>query len=324
MQDELSEGRFSTDGSYVANAIDPLATHDVWLDGVSKSSIKAARESKKRMELVQQQKESVEAKGEESLLRERDDCLIGLLSIVKEGETVMRALARLGEMKRKSKAKKMKSAKSTTITRRTSGGGAGESSAMDVDETPSTSILPTPPVIDPITKQIDHLTHLASTLLSGHGDLEIYDQTYEDIMTTLKSEGAVRRDWVPARPVEIIQEEEEEEEGEGGAEEDMTMSEDPVSNRFRPLISRPTVSVVSSPIPSPTPPVVSALNSSGQFFYKWSSAENGQSIDAEYGPYGAAELNAWIEAGYFGQSGERVIVRMVGGDGFKSWTELNR
>jgi hypothetical protein len=36
-------------------------------------------------------------------------------------------------------------------------------------------------------KKIDRLTHFASTLLSAHGELEIYDQTYEDIIKTLKS-----------------------------------------------------------------------------------------------------------------------------------------
>lgn len=51
MAEELDEGRFTADGSYVASGVDLDANHDNWLLGNdSKKDIKRAREAKRRLE----------------------------------------------------------------------------------------------------------------------------------------------------------------------------------------------------------------------------------------------------------------------------------
>lgn len=289
MTDELSEGRFATDGSYVANANDPLATHDTWLDGVSKASIKAARESKKRMDDDQKARDEAEVQDEGALAQERDDCLIGLLSLVREGETVARALARLGKQKIKVVKIKPKRVVKPQIQ---------DGMDLDEDSTIPTPVVKSTSVVDPVTKKIDLLTQLASTLLSSHGDLEIYDQTYEDIIKTLKSEGAVRRDWVPPKDT-----------SEESNPTNITISTGNESLINRPLVSRPSVA------PRPVPSTI-------QFFYKWLITPIGQPPDQEFGPYSNVEITNWVSGGYFGDKGAAVMVRIVGVEGWKCWSDI--
>lgn len=302
MQDELAEGRFSTDGSYVANANDPLAKNDVWLDGVSKASIKAARASKKRMEDEARRREEDEAKGEGALAQQRDDCLIGMLSLVREGETVAGALARLGAAK-----KKVVRVKKPRAPAKTDPDG---DDVMELDDD-----LPVPssvskgkgkaPVVDedPAARKIELLTHYASTLLSAHGELEIYEQSYADIIKSLKAEGAVRRDWVPPKDPDA-----EREAAEAAAAAAAAASEaasQGSSGKPRPLIARPTTSAAAAK----------------RFWYKWKSPPPGQPADQEYGPYGHGELSNWVAGGYFGDRGANVVVKVDGQDRWGSWEE---
>lgn len=44
--------------------------------------------------------------------------------------------------------------------------------------------------------EIDHITHLASTLMSL-GEIDIYSKTYEELVRAVRSSGKVGNDWVP-------------------------------------------------------------------------------------------------------------------------------
>ena len=59
-----------------------------------------------------------------------------------------------------------------------------EDTSMHVDKTPKAP------------SDIDHITHLASTLM-GLGDTDIYSKTYEELVRAVRSAGKVDRDWVP-------------------------------------------------------------------------------------------------------------------------------
>lgn len=300
MADELSEGRFSADGTYTANPNDGLAVHDKWLDGVSKTAIKAARESKKRMDEEAKKREE-SSKGVEALSQEKDDCMIGILGIIREGETVARALARLGAGKKK--VVRVKKVKAPVIN-------DADAMELDDDHLPAPNTLASQATLasttapieeDPATKRIKLLTHLASTLLATHGELEIYDQTYEDIIKGLKSEGAVRADWKPARDPTMI----EESAAIARQEEENSHATSSTSiNRPRRLIARPTA--VTAPI------------STTKYFYKWVLPPAGQAPQ-DYGPYSSTEMNTWIGGGFFGPEGNGILVKKEGEGNWTSW-----
>jgi len=300
MKEELAEGRFSADGSYVANSQDPLAAHDSWLSGLSKTQIRLAKEAKERQDAKNREMEQKEAMrgGEEQLTQLRDDCLIGLLKDVREGETVAGALNRLGRAKKRAEALRELESKQ------------GQEIELDQQEKSSNSV-------DRYMDKINRLTHFASTLLSSHGELEIYDQRYEDIVKTLKSEGAVRRDWVPPKDSKEDQELEASEEKqwkehERGQKEQTKLTKPAKEGRSRVVISRPTA-------PSSTTPT------STKYWYKWNPAPEGQNPDEKYGPYERSELEGWINQGYFGDVVEasRILVKKDGENGeFRRWIEV--
>lgn len=300
MKEELAEGRFSADGSYVANSIDPLASHDTWLNGLSKVQIRQAKEAKERMDAKNREREREEQmRGEEQLTQLRDDCLIGLLSQVRQGETVAGALNRLGRNKKR--AEQLLS---------------DQKSPQEVSTT-STTTTSNSSSISRYTNKINRLTHFASTLLSSHGELEIYDQSYEDIIKTLKMEGAVRRDWVPPKDSLEDQELERKEEIEWKERERLEKeqnqrnrdAQEPVKEgRSRVVISRPTTT-----------------SSSSKYWYKWNPAPEGQNPEEKYGPFERSELESWINQGYFGDNqASRILLRRDGDSQgeFKSWNEV--
>ncbi|GAA6000955.1 hypothetical protein JCM10207_007341 [Rhodosporidiobolus poonsookiae] len=316
MKEELNEGRFSADGSYVANDADPLAQHDAWLDGTSKKAIKAAREAKERMDARQRDKERDEARNEEQLTQLRDDCLIGLLKIVREGETVARALTRLGNAKKRAVEgeggeHKPGAAAAAKGKGKTSGGDAME---LDGDSAPAASDAPAPETPSQrYARKIERLTHLASTLLSSHGELEIYDQTHSDIIKTLKSEGAVRRDWVPPTDPDIALEEQEEADARRAKAEqhaaERAAGAGAGGGRSRVVIARPTGGAPPAP-------------AGEAYHYRWLNPPEGQPPDQEYGPYDRATFEGWVAGGYFGDDAARITVRRAGGQELKSWKEL--
>ena len=59
-----------------------------------------------------------------------------------------------------------------------------EDTSMHVDKTPKAP------------SDIDHITHLASTLM-GLGDTDIYSKTYEELVRSVRSSGIVDASWVP-------------------------------------------------------------------------------------------------------------------------------
>jgi hypothetical protein len=105
MREEMEEGKFTEDGSYV-RSFDAHAQHDKWMDGIDDREMKRARKRKRdreRQEKERQQaeeRELADAGGKPTL--ERD-----LLAMLKRGETVLEAIQRLGaQAKRAQKLEK--------------------------------------------------------------------------------------------------------------------------------------------------------------------------------------------------------------------------
>lgn len=106
MREEMEEGKFAADGTYV-RTFDPHAVHDRWLEDVDEKEIKKARRIHKQRE--RQQKERIRA--EERELEQsggKPELEKELVEMLKKGETVLEALQRLGSKSKKSAPKHRK------------------------------------------------------------------------------------------------------------------------------------------------------------------------------------------------------------------------
>ncbi|KAJ7905606.1 hypothetical protein B0H14DRAFT_2426061 [Mycena olivaceomarginata] len=166
MRDEMEEGKFTEDGTYV-KSFDPHGVHDRWMEGLDEREIKLARRRKRQQERQQKEKMRAEEKeieesgGKGALERE-------LLAMLNKGETVLEALQRLGvQAKKPAKLK---------------------NDAMTVDKTADKSA--------DLPSAIERITHLASTIMSL-GDTDIYSKTFEELVRSVRSSGLVDPSWVP-------------------------------------------------------------------------------------------------------------------------------
>lgn len=113
MREEMEEGKFTQDGTYV-RTFDPHGQHDRWMDGLSEREIKSARKRKKHQERIQKQKQEEEDRelresgGKQAMEKQ-------LLPYLKKGETVLEALQRLGAQAKKKQAKNKKYVLAVTL-----------------------------------------------------------------------------------------------------------------------------------------------------------------------------------------------------------------
>ncbi|KAH9901385.1 hypothetical protein C8Q73DRAFT_677670 [Cubamyces lactineus] len=175
MREEMEEGKFTEDGTYV-RTFDPHAVHDRWMEGLDEKEIKKARKLHKAQERHQRELQEAEER-ELQQLGGKDKIEQELVGMLKKGETVLEALQRLGAKAKRNggnvKKRPNNKAKNDPV--------AG---AMDVDKAPKAP------------SEIDHITHLASTLMSL-GDTDIYSKTYEELVRSIRASGKVGADWVP-------------------------------------------------------------------------------------------------------------------------------
>ncbi|KAJ7449905.1 hypothetical protein FB451DRAFT_743438 [Mycena latifolia] len=173
MRDEMEEGKFTEDGTYV-KSFDPHGVHDRWMEGLDDREIKLARRRKRQQE--RQQRERIKA--EEKEIEEsggKGALEMELLAMLNKGETVLEALQRLGaEAKKSSKGAKK-------------AGKLKADGAMNVDKSSDAPTAPT---------AIERITHLASTIMSL-GDTDIYSKTYEELVRAVRSSGLVEPSWIP-------------------------------------------------------------------------------------------------------------------------------
>ncbi|KAG9318663.1 hypothetical protein JVU11DRAFT_756 [Chiua virens] len=170
MREEMEEGKFAADGTYV-RTFDPHVVHDRWMDGVDEKEIKIARHRKRQQDRIQKEK----IKAEERELEQSGGMSaleIQLVGMLKRGETVLEALQRLGTRSKKQSGKH-------------TNGKPKDDSSMAVDKQPAKGM-----------SDIDMITHLASNIMSL-GDIDIYSKTYEQLVRNVRSSGQVNDDWLP-------------------------------------------------------------------------------------------------------------------------------
>ncbi|RPB23353.1 hypothetical protein L211DRAFT_825747 [Terfezia boudieri ATCC MYA-4762] len=174
MRCEMEEGRFDASGNFVRNATDADAVHDSWLEGVSRKEMKKAKEAHEKREEEMRRK----ARAEDELLT--SDMLSTLIVGMETGETVLEALARLGQERKKKKIPKWKQKKREVH---------GED-AMEI-EGAAHHLTPAEEQVQKVDKHykelIEKLTGAADLLLT-RGQLEIYDDSREMLMRQYRRE----------------------------------------------------------------------------------------------------------------------------------------
>ncbi|KAI4517098.1 hypothetical protein K525DRAFT_243716 [Schizophyllum commune Loenen D] len=163
MREEMEEGKFTEDGSYV-RSFDAHAVHDRWMEGVDERQIKLARRRKREQDRIQREKmkaeeREIEQSGGKPALE------LQLVPFLKKGESVLEALQRLGAVAKKK-------------------GRKSNSNSMQVDKAPSGPTA------------VETITHLASNIMS-FGDVDVYSKTYEELVRSVRSSGLVEPDWDP-------------------------------------------------------------------------------------------------------------------------------
>jgi CD2 antigen cytoplasmic tail-binding protein 2 len=276
-----------------------MAAHDTWLEGVSsKQAIKAAREAKERAERLA----ASQAREEKS----RPECLKALVEtgLVRRDETVMDALKRLGSEKRRLGGDAKKSARNKKKAAAQNGG-----DAMDVDQGAGTT--PEAEALARVSAQIDEISTLASTLLGSYGETDIYEESWDSIVKTLRLEGEVPRGWEPDTP----------EAADGSTTQGAVKS----STASTSVIQRPLIARRPAPPAQQQPPPTSlpATHSDTRYFYRWlpDSGAPPDQLGRSYGPFSHAEMISWVQGQYFGPSGKNIEVRRFEEDerAWRSW-----
>jgi CD2 antigen cytoplasmic tail-binding protein 2 len=164
MKEEMEEGKFVEDGSFV-RSFDAHAVHDKWLEDVGEREMKKARRAKRNAEKREKERIREEEKsgitvaiGEGKTRMEME--LVGYLQ---PSESVIDALARLGKEKKKKAQKSAGVAKTSDV----------KAKAPD----------------------IDRITALASALLVH--DAEVYSTTFEAHVRSIRRSGVVPAEWNP-------------------------------------------------------------------------------------------------------------------------------
>ncbi|XP_044724568.1 GYF domain-containing protein [Hirsutella rhossiliensis] len=176
LREEMEEGRFDQDGTYVRKAEDPDAAHDKWLEGLSKKDMRKAAEAHERRE-EEARKQRIQ---EDGLLV--SDLLKALIIELEKAETPLEALARLA--KHQTKPKKVPKWK---LNKKNKG-----ADGMHVD-----SGVAEDPAQTRIKESINAITDAADKLLSRDYE-EVYDQERELLIREYARQTG--QDWVEPKP----------------------------------------------------------------------------------------------------------------------------
>ncbi|KAI7825454.1 hypothetical protein BX661DRAFT_184607 [Kickxella alabastrina] len=178
MKDDLEEGQFDANGNFVWNKKDPQTYQDSWLDGISKTAIERARESKAKQDREPPQNNYSNSGSSTAVPWDtvsNDDISLAIINLLQPRETVLNALARIGGPKKKVKNKWSKKAKAKAKAATDEDGGDGEQERER-------------------RGAIEQLTELADRAMA-RGLVNIYDETYEQLVRQMRMANRIGDDW---------------------------------------------------------------------------------------------------------------------------------
>ena len=171
LKEEMEEGYFDADGNYFVKD-DPNAVEDNWLQDVDWNKVEELQEWNKQGAI-----QGADVEGEEKI--DRLAIQKQILEILRPGETILKALKRLGGNKGQTASEKWKKPKK------------GSENKMEVEQSE--------PSADDKKLVVENLTGLADQLIA-EGDYSIYDETYERLKLKIEREEKAKE------PVDIFAE----------------------------------------------------------------------------------------------------------------------
>ncbi|XP_060079259.1 CD2 antigen cytoplasmic tail-binding protein 2-like [Ylistrum balloti] len=281
MKDELEEGHFDKEGTYIYDKKKEI--RDTWMDNIDWVKVKERPLSSKYDDEDDDSEEEVVDK--ESILKE-------MLEFVKPGETIMKALRRLGgkfqTASQRWKAKKKK----LTVSDEQS-----EQNAKDKEN-------------------MLKLTGLADQLIQT-GNMEVYEMTYEKINYELKKfedskpkpvsipDGMDDDDALDMFAESLDKEEEEKNSGKNQLKSEENAAQKDTANNSEAKTADSAETVLPDPLEKPPAPDPAEV----MWEYKWE-----EQSDAElHGPFTSSQMLQWTEEDYFPDG---VFVRKVNTDKF--------
>ncbi|XP_003383440.1 PREDICTED: CD2 antigen cytoplasmic tail-binding protein 2-like [Amphimedon queenslandica] len=169
LEEEMEDGYFDAHGNYYEKA-DPNAIQDTWLEGVDWAKIEEQRQWKEGAMAASDKDEE----GDAEEVVDKVAIYQQILNILKPGETVVKALARLGSSRSMSASERLKQKKKKKSTGETT---ETDKSSADKEEE---------------RKNVDALTGCADQLVAI-GDYSVYEDTYEKIKYKLHKEEEARK-----------------------------------------------------------------------------------------------------------------------------------
>lgn len=146
--------------------------------------------------------------------------------------------------------------------------------------------------VETAKQELEQLTSLSSAIMSRFGKINIYDETYESLLRLVRRSGLVRETWDPAAARENKNKERNGKQLEAEEQDDQR-----------------------------------------HFTYKWSpsylaATSDSPNPDVEiFGPYSVSDLRLWYANGYFGDQGERILLKQSSEEesasqGWKRWEQV--
>uniref|UniRef100_A0A8D9AZ10 CD2 antigen cytoplasmic tail-binding protein 2 homolog n=1 Tax=Cacopsylla melanoneura TaxID=428564 RepID=A0A8D9AZ10_9HEMI len=264
MKEELEEGHFDTDGMYHWNKEKLVKDH--WLDNINWVKLKETKPE----EVVGTGDDLKSAEFMKPLFDDLD-AYKKMLALMKPNETVAKALRRLGGNKTMSASERLKKKKAEKQS-----GGKSEEPSDDSDN-------------------VNTMTELASNILTHTGNMDIYQETYEQIESKIR-----QQDQLQAKGG-----------GKAGGDNLLDMYADDFDEKEKKKLVHGEEAESTSM--APVSPATNQTSATEEPSLQWEYKRNKDDISVD-GPHSTEQMQKWTEEGKFG--GDEIWVRKVlGGTG---------
>lgn len=270
MKDELEEGYFDGSGMYIWNRKDESEIKDSWLDSIDWMKVQPKKAVKKDgNEDGGSSKDKMDTGNEDS--REAEVNVLAkyeqMLELLKPGETVLKAIKRLGAVagKNLSASERLKQKKRAAKLAAAN----GASSSSSASDTASTSAATTQ---QEATDFVTQLTELADTILTATGNMDVYQETYESVTFKIKREAS--------KKLAVAVNDDDDMFGDG-----FEVKKDDVPEKE----DEPSSSLAGGA------KSISDASDEVRWEFKWEDKEEAP----VYGPHTSSEMHSWVSEGYF-------------------------